>query len=115
MAAAIVAGLIALISLVGTVLVGASEGFGDGSIGGLLGALIFGALAWKLWAGVRYAWFFGIALGALLALAGLLNPTPLSAAIIAVTLGAGFIALLTLPANARAYFRGERRPHPTLG
>jgi hypothetical protein len=111
LAVIILFGVFAVLSLVAAGIGVADGGFTDTDIAGVVGALVFGALAWRLWTGNRYAWIFAIVLASLMILAGLLNPTPLAGALFSIGLGAAIVLLLTVPASARAhYHQGKRQP-----
>jgi len=109
MTVVVLCAVLAALSLVGFAVGVADDGFSDGDLAGVFGFVVFGALAWRLWAGARYAWVFMIVVASLMILAGVLNPTPVVGAVFAIGLGAGLILLLTVPASARAHFDIGRR------
>jgi predicted branched-subunit amino acid permease len=106
-AAAVLSGIFALFMLVGGLM-----GLGTPSAVGiiLVIAAVFIALAWVLWQGRQSGRAAAITVGVFMIFVGLLVASTMPSRVLYIGIGAAFVALLTIPASARAYFAGQRRP-----
>lgn len=104
--AAVLSGLFAAFMLVAGVYAVSQDG---GPIALVIGAVL-AAVTVALWIGRRVGRNSAIVVGVLLILVGVVVSESLLMRVLNVGIGAALVALLTLPASARAYYGGRGRP-----